>query len=199
MKNIFVFLIVFAFTNAVFSQKKAKGKKILKTSIVLASATNVVFEMNKKNGVNQLYLLLGDKKDTLLVKSVSETTTIVANSGKIKPFISAATPLLNITWIENNISGDVKTKLENSTKINNEIWDVTARSQAFANVQTTTNIKEIVFLDRLKNASETQERNRKEGFEYTLLPNGDVSLVNKSIVNVMVYNSSDKKYKFKKK
>lgn len=200
MKNIFIILIVLAFTNTVFSQKKGKRKKIVKkTSIVLANATNVVFEMNKKNGLNQLYLLLGDKKDTLLLKSVPELTKILPESCVLKSFFCGTTPFLNVTWTENNSIGDAKSKLENITKINNEIWETAARNQVFANVQTTTNIKEIVYLDRLKNASETQERNRKEGFEFMLQTNGDVLLTNKSQVNTMVYNAVDKKYKAKKK
>ena len=202
MKTIFLLTIALIFTTATFSQKKSKGKKTLKTAIVLANAPNIVFEMNKKNGFNQMYLLnpfFGATNDTLLIKSVPELTTVVPNSCKLKTYTNSTSALLNITWIENTITGDAKTKLENNTKINNEIWDVATRNQAFANIQSTTNIKEIVFLDRLKNASETQERNRKEGFEFTLLPNGDVSLANKSVVNVLAYNSADKKYKFKKK
>ena len=200
MKNIFILLVALTFTNAVFSQKKGKRKKVVKkTSVTLANATNVVFEMNKKNGLNQLYLLLGDKKDTLLIKSVPELTKILPESCVLKSFFCGATPFLNITWTENNSIGDAKSKLESITKINNEIWETSARNQAFANVQTTTNIKEIVYLDRLKNASETQERNRKEGFEFALQANGDVSLTNKSQVNTMVYNAVDKKYKAKKK
>ena len=199
MKNIFFLTIALVFATASFSQKKGKGKKPVKTAITLASATNVLFEMNKKNGLNQMYLLLGATKDTLLIKSVSESTIIVPTTCKLKPFIIGSTPLLNVTWTENTITGDAKSKLENATKINNDIWDVATRNQAFSNTQTTTNIKEIVYLDRLKNASETQERNRREGFEFMLQPNGEISLLNKGITNTMIYNTVDKKYKTKKK
>ena len=102
-------------------------------------------------------------------------------------------------WIENSVIGDAKTKIENITKVNNDIWELAARNQALSNTQTTTNIKEIVYLDRLKNASETQERNRKEGLEFILQPNGDVTLFTKTVTNTMNYNAADKKYKFKKK
>ena len=93
MKNIFILLVALTFTNAVFSQKKGKRKKVVKkTSVTLANATNVVFEMNKKNGLNQLYLLLGDKKDTLLIKSVPELTKILPESCVLKSFFCGATP-----------------------------------------------------------------------------------------------------------
>jgi hypothetical protein len=201
MKKIVLICAILLITTPTFSQKKgkAKAKKITKTAISLANTTNVIFEMNKKNGLNQLYLLVGTAKDTLLIKSVAESIIILPTNCKLKSFTAGGAPLLNVTWTENSIVGDAKTKIENSIKINNEIWELETRAQALSNTQTTTNIKEIVYLDRLKNASETQERNRKEGFEFTLQPNGDVALLNKSITNIMSYNSTDKKYKFKKK
>lgn len=199
MKNIFLVLITLVFSAVSFSQKKGKEKKLVTTAVTLASTSNVIFEMNKKNGYNKLYLLIGVKKDTLLIKSVAESTLIVPANCKLKIFTSGATPLLNVTWIENTITGDAKIKLENATKINNEIWDINTKNQTFSNIQTTTNIKEVVYLDRLKNASETQERNRKEGFEFMLQPNGEILLLNKAITNTMIYNSDEKKYKIKKK
>ena len=201
MKNICFLSIILLSVTVSFSQKKGKlnVKKKEKSGISLAKTANIIFEMNKNNGQNQLYLLLGPSKDTLLVKSVTESVIISPLSCKLKNFDSAGTQLLNISWTENTVTGDAKTKLESATRINNDIWDVVTRNQVFSNTQTTTNIKEIVFLDRLKNASETQERNRKEGFEFTLQPNGDVHLLNKSITNIMTYSPSDKKYKMKKK
>ena len=201
MKKIVLIFAILLITAPSFSQKKgkAKNKKITKTAITLANTTNVIFEMNKKNGLNQLYLLTGAAKDTLLIKSIAESIIILPTSCKLKSFTAGATPLLNVTWVENSVIGDAKTKIENITKVNNDIWELATRNQALSNTQTTTNIKEIVFLDRLKNASETQERNRKEGFEFVLQPNGDVQLSNKSSTNIMNYNIADKKYKFKKK
>lgn len=199
MKKLIFLTIALVFATTSFSQKKAKAKKSVKSAITLANATNVIFEMNKKNGRTQLYLLLGSANDTLLIKSVPESLTILPLSCKLKPFISGGTALLNITWTETSSTGDVKTKLENATKINNEIWDTTSRTQAFSNTQIATNIKEIVYLDRLKNASETQEKNRKEGFEFMLQTNGDVTLINKAVTNIMTYNTVDKKYKIKKR
>ena len=201
MKNFVLLIAILLIAVPSFSQKKGKvkNKKSTKTAIILANTTNVVFEMNKKNGVNQLYLLTGAAKDTLLIKSVAESIIILPANCKLKLFIANATPLLNVTWIENSVIGDAKTKIENITKVNNDIWELAARNQALSNTQTTTNIKEIVYLDRLKNASETQERNRKEGLEFILQPNGDVTLFSKTVTNTMNYNAADKKYKFKKK
>ncbi|MBC7495245.1 MAG: hypothetical protein H7221_09580 [Flavobacterium sp.] len=201
MKNFVLLIAILLIAVPSFSQKKGKvkNKKSIRTAIILANTTNVIFEMNKKNGLNQLYLLTGAAKDTLLIKSVAESIIILPASCKLKFFTANATPLLNVTWIENSVIGDAKTKIENITKVNNDIWELAARNQAMSNTQITTNIKEIVYLDRLRNASETQERNRKEGLEFILQPNGDVTLFTKTVTNTMNYNAADKKYKFKKK
>ena len=200
MKNFVLLIAILLIAVPSFSQKKGKvkNKKSIRTAIILANTTNVIFEMNKKNGLNQLYLLTGAAKDTLLIKSVAESIIILPASCKLKLFTANATPLLNVTWIENSVIGDAKIKIENITKVNNDIWELAARNQALSNTQITTNIKEIVYLDRLKNASETQERNRKEGLEFILQPNGDVTLFTKTVTNTMNYNAADKKYKFKK-
>ena len=64
--------------------------------------------------------------------------------------------------------------------------------------QKSSHIIETVFLDKNKTASETQERNRKEGFEFNLLPNGDLILKNKTQQNTYAYNVASDKYEMKK-
>ena len=64
----------------------------------------------------------------------------------------------------------------------------------FSNFQTTNNITEKVFLDRLKTASETQQRVRKEGFEFTLNSDGSVTQTSKNQLNKWVYDATKMEY-----
>jgi ribosomal silencing factor RsfS len=98
-----------------------------------------------------------------------------------------------ITWIEKiTIKTDLKT--EDIINLHSEIYELSSKKQVVANTQITKNITEKVFLDKLKNASETQQRVRREGFEFILLPEGDIVLKTKTQENKMMYNPIDKKY-----
>ena len=205
MKNSILFLFLILFSSHSFSQKKGKSKSKAKTTTIsktnLASIDGVIFEMSKRSIGNQLYLLLGKAKikDTLLLKTLPQSVSSAPTNCKLKSFVASGVSLVNITWTENTTTGDSKSKLETATKVTNEIWDIATRNQALSNTQTTTNIKEIVFLDRLKNASETQEKNRREGAEFVLQPNGEVFLVTKAVTNTLYYSVPEKKFVFKKR
>jgi hypothetical protein len=98
-----------------------------------------------------------------------------------------------ITWIEKiTVKTDLKT--EDIINLHSEIYELSSKKQVVANIQITKNITEKVFLDKLKNASETQQRVRREGFEFILLPEGDIVLKTKTQENKMMYNPIDKKY-----
>ena len=86
-------------------------------------------------------------------------------------------------------------KTEEVVNVHCEIFDVTTKTQVLANTQTTTNITEKVFLDKLKNASETQQKIRREGLEFRLNPDGTVTLKSKKQENKLTYNPAEKKYK----
>ena len=205
MKNLILFLFLILFSSHSFSQKKGKSKSKTKTAtsskINLASLDGVVFEMSTRSTGNQLYLLLGKAKvkDTLLLKTLPLSVSSAPTNCKLKSFVASGVPLVNISWTESTTTGDSKSKLETATKVTNEIWDITARNQALSNTQTSTNIKEIVFLDRLKNASETQEKNRREGAEFVLQPNGEVFFITKAVTNTLYYSVPEKKFVFKKR
>ena len=62
------------------------------------------------------------------------------------------------------------------------------KKQVFSNTQITNKITEIVFLDRLKTASETQEKVRREGFEFVLNPDGTLIQRSKTQENKWVYD-----------
>ena len=200
MKKIILLTLLFLISSSSFAQKRKKKSKIKKeiaTKIVLASANDLVFEMNSKNGQNKMYLLAGKTKDTIQVKSFSTLDNLLPANAKVKQFTANGTTLYNITWIENTTSGNASSKLENSVKTNNQIYDITSKTKLYENVQSIVNITEIVYLDKLKNASETQRRIRKEGSEFVLNTDGSFDLKGKTLTT-MIYNVKDKKYSFKK-
>lgn len=188
MKKMMVLVLVLLFCVSICAQKK---KPIAKksTSIVLAKATNLSAEIVKDN----FYLFINNvnSKDTIVLKKV-DVKNLPSNC-KITVFTTKETPLYLITWIEKiTIKTDLKT--EDIINLHSEIYELSSKKQVVANIQITKNITEKVFLDKLKNASETQQRVRREGFEFILLPEGDIVLKTKTQENKMMYNPIDKKY-----
>ena len=111
----------------------------------------------------------------------------------LKAFSAKGTPLYLLTWTEEQTTKtDLKTEVRST--LFSEVYDVTTKTKLFSNQQTTTNITEKVFLDRLKNASETQEKVRREGFEFSLTPDGDIVQKNKTQQNTFTFNAAEKKY-----
>ena len=98
-----------------------------------------------------------------------------------------------ISWSEKSLN-ETKDKTENKTVIYSEIWNTLTKTKPLANIQTTTKIKEIQYLDKLKNASQTVEKIRNEGFAFTLTKEGDVNLKNKTQDNTLSYNTSSNVY-----
>lgn len=189
-KTALLILILFCTAISYGQKKKAKGKVAAKaTSTALAKADNLTAEIIKGN----FYLFVNNKtkKDTIGIKTVDANSS--PKDCTIKPFTAKGTPLYLLTWTEEaTTKTDLKTEIKST--IFSEVYDVSTKTKLFSNQQTTTNITEKVFLDRLKNASETQEKVRREGFEFVLTPDGDIQQKNKTQQNNFAFNSSDKKY-----
>ncbi|RTY94945.1 hypothetical protein [Flavobacterium sp. GT3R68] len=188
MKNvIFLFALLVLCTNG-YSQKKKPAAKIPTT--VIAKANTLSAELSKTSFY--LFATNKGKKDTIFVKGVDPKFTPA--ECKITPFTTKGTPLYLITWTEKNTT-KTALKTEDAVSIISEIWEITpeAKSQILANKQTTTKIIEKVYLGKT-DASETQERMRREGFEFTLTKEGDVILKNKTQESKMTYNATTKKY-----
>lgn len=187
-----ILIVALAMITAVgYSQKKKKGGPKAKAETgVLAKTDNLTAE-KVKNEVH-IYVTNEGKKDLLFSKPVDAKRNL--SEVKITGFKAKETPLYYISWTE---KGTTKTdlKTEDATSIISEIWEVPTKTQVIANTQTTTHIVEKVFLDKGKNASETQERNRREGFEFTLLPTGDIVLKNKSQESKQSYDPESKMFK----
>ena len=155
----------------------------------MAKADNLTVEIVKGN----FYLFINDKtkKDTIGIKTVDVNN--LPKDCALKAFTAKGMSLYLLTWTEENTTKtDLKTEIK--TTLFSEVYDVSTKTKLFTNQQSTTNITEKVFLDRLKNASETQERVRREGFEFVLTPEGDILQKNKSQENNFAFNAVDKKY-----
>ena len=85
-------------------------------------------------------------------------------------------------------------KTEDITTINSIVYEIPNKKQVFSNIQLTNHIVEKVFLDRLKNASETQERMRREGFELILNADGTITQKNKTQENKWIYEPTSMEF-----
>jgi hypothetical protein len=184
-----------------FSGYSQKNKPVAKApaakKTVLAKSENITLELSEKKDSYRFYMLNG--KDSVMIKFIQgRIGTNVPMDGKITPFTTKGTKLYSVTWIEKSTIGDAKTKLENITETHTEIWNIATKTKLFENVQKVNNITEIVWLDPNKTASKTQEKIRRDGFELTLTPEGDIILKNKTQQDKMAYDASQKKYISKK-
>ena len=184
-KYIFVFFLVL--TATAFSQKKKLTKAT--TSAALAKANNLSMELVQNN----LYLFINNKtkKDTVLLKIFADK--VVPSACMITPFTTKGITLNLVSWTENS-GTTTKERTEDKTQIYSEIWNITTKTKPLANVQGITKIKEIQYLDKLKNASQTVEKFRNEGFAFSLTKVGDVKLKNKTQENTLSYNVSSNVY-----
>lgn len=181
----FLLINVFAFAQ---NKKKVLPKELI--GVVLTKNEDLSVELFKSN----LYLFRIDgklKKDTLLLKNFTGTPTPV--DCVIKKFKSKEVPLYLITWNEKAVV-ETTTKQEEVTNACSQIWNPATKLKVFDNEQKSTKIKEQVFLDKLKTASETQHRMRNEGYTFTLLPTGEFTLRNKAAESKYVLNPTLMKY-----
>ena len=190
-KVVFVlFLICIQFA---FSQKK----KTTSSKSVLGKAENVSAEIitDKKQKKLVLFVTNGTTKDTLEVKKI--VSTFEPLNFSLSSFTTNGVKLYIVHWEEKN---KIVTKLKkvDQNSIENQIWNIDKKELLIGNTQKKSHIVETVYLDKNKTASETQEKKRNEGFEFTLLPNGDVILKNKTQQDTYVYNAASFKYEIKK-
>ncbi len=186
MKKTFLFIIIVSYSINSLAQKKNKKTITSISKTVITQTDGISVEAIKNN----FYVLFnnGLSKDTL-----SKTVGNKQTDCKIIPFNAKTNKLYLVSWIEKNTT-QTATKTEDKTLTYSEIFDTNSKSKVFSNIQTSTKIKEQVFLDKLKNASETQERTRNEGFVVTILPDGDLSLKTKTQENKMTFDLVAKKY-----
>lgn len=194
MKKIFLFVCIGLLTVNSYSQKKkVAAKKPATTTSALPKLDNLQVEV--KGGKFQIAIVeKGKPADAMVVKE--DVTGFKPIDCKLSSFTASGVKLYLLTWTEINTitTGD---KTEERTTVYSVIYEIAAKKQVFSNYQLTNHITEKVFLDKLRTASETQEKIRREGFEFVLNPDGSITQKSKTQQNTMFYNKE--KMEFGKK
>ncbi|AWA30722.1 hypothetical protein HYN48_11860 [Flavobacterium magnum] len=191
MKKIALLLVFTLFTVSANAQKKkAPAKKTVAKITTLAKTDNLSADMAGNKFM--VSITDGKVKDTLFSRPFDPAKTLPADF-KITPFTAKGAKLYAISWTQRNIS-ETKLKNEEALTTFTEIWDAAAKKQILANNQITTKVSEIVYLDKNQTVSETQQKMRREGFELTITPEGDIVLKNKTQENRMTYDAGQQKF-----
>ena len=192
MKKIILFVCVALLSINAFSQKKKVETKNPATTNVFPKLDNLAVE--QKNGNFQVAVSeKGKTGDLLIVKAVDPSFT-PANC-KLTSFMASGVKLYLLSWSELNT---VKTgsKTEERTTVYSVIYEIASKKQVYSNYQLTNHITEIVSLGGTA-ATETQEKIRREGFEFVLNSDGSVTQKGKNQQTTFVYDKD--KMEFKKK
>ena len=199
MKNLLFIFLLLVITNFSFAQK-AKTPAAA-TSNALATFENLKAEIITEGGKQKLAILIDNagKKETIILKEISTKDKAQQPTNfKIKSFTIANTKLYHFSYTE-NILTETKLKKENAIITSNEIWDLsTTKLKILGNIQTISQIKEIQFLDKNKTASQTVDKTRKEGFEFTLTKDFEVHLSTKTQTNKYKFNTTTRRFDPKK-
>lgn len=192
MKNIFLFLCVGLLTLNGFSQKRISSLKNLSSASALPKVDNLQVEI--KNGKFQITISeKGKTNDVLIIKDVDATFT--PKDCKLSSFTASGVKLYLLTWTELSTTKSTN-KTEEKTTIYSVIYEITTKKQVYSNYQLTNHITEKVSLGGT-GAFETQEKMRREGFEFTLNSDGSVTQKNKTQQTTYVYDKV--KIEFRKK
>ena len=192
MKNIFLFLCVGLLTLNGFSQKKISTTKTTSSASALPKVDNLQVEI--KNGKFQVAISeKGKTNDILIIKDVDAAFT--PKDCKMSSFTASGVKLYLLTWTELSMTKSTN-KTEEKTTIYSVIYEITTKKQVYLNYQLTNHITEKVSLGGT-GAFETQEKIRREGFEFTLNSDGSVTQKNKTQQTTFVYDKE--KMEFKKK
>lgn len=192
MKNIFLFLCVGLLTLNGFSQKRISSSKTLSSASALPKVDNLQIEI--KNGKFQVSISeKGKTNDFLIIKDVDAAFT--PKDCKLSSFTASGVKLYLLTWTELSTTKSTN-KTEEKTTIYSVIYEITTKKQVYSNYQLTNHITEKVSLGGT-GAFETQEKMRREGFEFTLNSDGSVTQKNKTQQTTYVYDKE--KMEFRKR
>ena len=194
MKKLFLLLVLLVSTIG-FAQK-GKGKSATK-NVVLTTVDNISAEIiSEKTGKRiVLFVKKEGKVDTLEVKKLDKVD-FKPTSFTVKSFTTQGKKFYHVNWKE-EIKTDTKLKIENGFVAEDQIWDTETKTLLLGNMHKSSHIKETVFLDKNKTASHDVEKNRSEGFEFTLNPDGSFVLKTKTQNSTYVYNTASSKYEMK--
>lgn len=194
MKKLFLFLVLFVSTISFAQKSKAKPAP---KNIILATVDNVSAEViSEKSGKRVVLFVKNEGKiDTLEVKKLDKITFKPTNF-TLKSYMTQGKKLYHVSWKE-EIKVDTKLKKENGVLTEDQLWDVVAKTLLLGNIHKSSHIKETVFLDTNKTASHEVEKNRSEGFEFSLNADGSFGLKTKTQNSTYVFNTASNKYEIK--
>lgn len=194
MKKLFV-LFIFLVSTTGFAQK-GKSKTTSK-NVILTTLDNITAEIiTEKTGKRVVLFVKNEGKvDTLEVKKI-EGTNFKPTSFTIKGYATQGKKFYHVNWKE-EIKVDTKLKKENGVVTDDQLWDTETKTLLIGNTHKSSHIKETVFLDKNKTASHDVEKNRNEGFEFTLNTDGSFGMKTKTQNSTYVYNSASSKYEIK--
>ena len=189
MKRIVLLAIVALLSTNMYSQKKKAAAKKPAATSGFAKADNLVAEVKKGNfqvTINEN----GKEKDAMIVKAADAGFKPI--DCKLTSFMASGTKLYLLTWTEKTQTKNPK-KTEDITNVYSVIYEIANKKQVFSNTQMTNHITEIVSLGGTS-ATETQEKIRRDGFEFTLNPDGSVGQKSKTQQNKWVYDAVKLEY-----
>jgi len=194
MKKLFLLLVLLVSTIG-FAQK-GKGKPAPK-NVLLTKVDNISAEViSEKTGKRVVLFVKNEGKvDTLEVKKLDKVDFKPTNF-TVKSFTTQGKKFYHVNWKE-EIKVDTKLKKENGVVTEDQIWDTETQTLLLGNMHKSSHIKETVFLDANKTASHDVEKNRSEGFEFTLNPDGSFNLKTKTQNSTYAYNTASSKYEIK--
>lgn len=194
MKRIFVLVLIALLSVNAYSQKKRPvAKKTTAATSGLAKVDNLVAEVKKGNfqvTINEN----GKEKDAMIVKAAD--AKFAPTNCKLTAFTANGTKLYLLTWTE-MVQIKTNKKTEDITNVYSVIYEIANKKQVFSNTQTTNHITEIVSLGGTA-ATETQEKIRRDGFEFILNPDGSVTQKSKNQQNKWVYDVAKMEFVAKK-
>lgn len=193
MKKIFLFVCVALMSVNGFSQKKkTTTKKSTTTTSAFPKLDNLQVEV--KNGNFQVAISeKGKPVDAMVVKVADASFT--PKDCKLSSFMANGVKLYLLSWMELSMTKS-PSKSEDKTTVYSIIYEIVSKKQVYSNYQLTNHITEQVSLGGTS-ATETQEKIRREGFEFVLNPDGSVTQKGKNQQTTFVYNKD--KMEFVKK
>lgn len=201
MKSLLIALLLALIPTSIFAQKaKTKSGSSTITS-TLATFENLKAEIITEEGKQKLVISIenaGKKENVILKELITKDKNQFPMNVKINSFTVSGVKLYHFSYTE-NIKTETKLKKEDALVTTNEIWDFSStKVKILSNIQTISKIKETVFLDKNKTASEEVEKTRKEGFEFTLTKDYEVILSTKTQTNKYKFNPITRRYDPKK-
>ena len=197
MKKLFLLLILLVSTIGFAQKGKTKAKPAAAKNVVLTKVDNISAEViSEKSGKRVvLFVKNGDKIDTLEVKKLDKTD-FKPTGFVVKSFTTQGKKFYHVNWKE-QVKTDTKLKKETSDITEDQLWDTETKTLLLGNLHKKSHIKETIFLDANKTASHDVEKNRSEGFEFTLNADGSFVLKTKTQNSTYVYNTASSKYEIK--